>query len=75
MVYISEILEGKVPEGKETDIKGWIHRTRSSGKICFVVVRDSTDTIQVTVRKGNVPDEDFEAAKNALGTAGPKVGK
>jgi len=66
MVYISEILEGHVPEAKETDIRGWIHRTRSSGKICFVVIRDSTDTIQVTVRKGNVPDEDFEAAKNAL---------
>jgi len=66
MVYISEILEGKVPEGTETDIRGWIHRTRSSGKICFVVIRDSTDTIQVTVRKGNIPDEDFEAAKNAL---------
>ena len=66
MVYISEILEGKVPEGTETDIRGWIHRTRSSGKLSFVVIRDSTDIIQVTVRKGNVPDEDFEAAKNAL---------
>jgi asparaginyl-tRNA synthetase len=66
MVYISEIIEGRVPEGTETDIRGWIHRTRSSGKLSFVVIRDSTDTIQVTVRKGNVPDEDFEAAKNAL---------
>jgi asparaginyl-tRNA synthetase len=66
MVYISEIIEGRVPEGTETDIRGWIHRTRSSGKLSFVVIRDSTDIIQVTVRKGNVPDEDFEAAKNAL---------
>jgi len=66
MVYIGEILEGKVDPATEVEIKGWIHRTRSSGKISFVVVRDSTGIIQVTIKKGNVPDEDLEGAKKAL---------
>ena len=31
----------------------------------FAVVRDSTGIIQVTVKKGNLPDADLEAAKSA----------
>lgn len=51
--------------GRSVQLRGWIYRTRSSGGIVFAVMRDSTGIMQVTVKKGNVPDEDFEAALKA----------
>jgi asparaginyl-tRNA synthetase len=43
-------------------LRGWLYRIRSSGGIAFAVVRDETGIIQVAVKKGNVPDEDFQRA-------------
>jgi len=43
-----------------------IYRTRSSGKIAFITVRDSSGIIQITVAKNDVEEKDFEAAKKAL---------
>ena len=48
--------------GKKVQVRGWIYRTRSSGGIVFAVLRDSSGIIQVTVKKGNVPDAEFENA-------------
>jgi asparaginyl-tRNA synthetase len=64
-VHIGQLLAGGFEE-KEAAIRGWIYRTRSSGKLSLVTVRDSTGIIQVTVAKGSVPEGDFEAAKKAL---------
>jgi asparaginyl-tRNA synthetase len=64
-VHIGQLLAGGF-EDREAGIRGWIYRTRSSGKLCFVTVRDSTGVIQVTVAKGSVPEADFEGAKKAL---------
>ena len=50
---------------KKVGIRGWIYRTRCSGGIVFAVLRDSTGIMQVTVKKGNVPDQDFENASKA----------
>jgi asparaginyl-tRNA synthetase len=62
---ISEIFEeNKI--GKTIKIRGWIYRTRSSGNIVFSVIRDSTGILQVTIKKGNLPDDKFENAKKAL---------
>ncbi len=61
-VPIASILAGD-HTGKTIEVRGWIHRIRSSGKIVFAVLRDSSATVQVTVKKGNVPDADFEGAK------------
>ena len=47
---------------QEAEVRGWIYRARSSGAIVFLVLRDSTGIIQVTVKKGNLPDAEFEAA-------------
>src|SRR4030042_4697010 len=62
---IEEIFLGKKTE-KEVDLRGWIYRTRSSGNIVFMVIRDVTGIIQATVKKGNLPDDEFEDAKKAL---------
>ncbi len=64
MVAIRETLS-KDMVGKPVQVRGWIYRTRSSGGIVFAVVRDSTGIVQVTVRKGAVPDPDFAAATDS----------
>ena len=61
---ISEALRKK--EGEEVKIRGWIYRKRSSGKIAFIVVRDSTGIIQTIVEKKNVSSEEFKNARKAL---------
>jgi len=61
---ISEALNEK--EGSKVKIRGWIYRTRSSGKLAFVIVRDSSGIIQVIAEKGKLPDKDFNDAQKAL---------
>ena len=61
---ISKVLAGKC-EGEVT-VRGWIYRTRSSGKLAFIVVRDSTGSIQCTVSKNNVSESSFSDARKAL---------
>jgi asparaginyl-tRNA synthetase len=51
--------------GKTVQVRGWIYRTRSSGGIVFAVLRDHTGVVQVTAKKGNLPDADFESAVKA----------
>jgi asparaginyl-tRNA synthetase len=62
---IDEILKGK-KTGKIVNVRGWIFRTRSSGNIVFTVIRDVNGIIQTTIKKGNLPDKEFEDAKKAL---------
>jgi asparaginyl-tRNA synthetase len=59
---IRDVLAGKYPDGAEIKIGGWVVKTRSSGKIVFSIVRDSTGEIQVTTKKGNVCDDALKAA-------------
>ena len=63
---INDILAGK--SKTSVKIRGWIYRTRSSGKLAFVVVRDSTGVIQCTVSKDKVGESDFDSvnAKDAF---------
>ncbi len=60
-IPIKRIFEGKLAD-QEVSIRGWVWRTRGSGKICFIIVRDSSNRIQVTFEKENNP-EIFELAK------------
>lgn len=53
-------------EGEEVHIRGWIHRTRSSGKLAFIVMRDESKTIQVIAEKSTLSEEDFTNARKAL---------
>ena len=64
-VSIKDILNGKYTN-QEISVRGWIYRTRSSGKIVFATIRDSTGYLQVVVEKVKIPIEDFKAAKKAL---------
>jgi len=62
---IQDILQGH-KTGKNVNLRGWIYRTRSSGNIVFMVVRDATGILQATVKKGNLSDSEFFDAKKAL---------
>jgi len=64
MLKISEIMKDSLVD-KEVETRGWIYRWRESGKIIFIVLRDSTDIIQVIISADNVPPEDFKAAKES----------
>lgn len=61
MQSVKQVLSGDML-GKAVAVRGWVYRIRSSGSIIFAIIRDSTGIIQVTVKKGAVPEPDFEAA-------------
>ncbi len=52
-------------EGKEVALRGWMHRTRSSGNMVFSVMRDPTGIIQVTVKKDKVDEKSWKDATEA----------
>ncbi len=64
-IKITDILNDKKTD-ENVKIRGWIYRTRSSGNIVFIVIRDSTGILQTTIKKGNLSDDEFEDAKKAL---------
>ncbi|MDH5481909.1 MAG: asparagine--tRNA ligase [Candidatus Bathyarchaeota archaeon] len=56
---IRDVLDGKLTE-KEVEIKGWLVNKRSSGGVQFLIIRDGTGTIQVTVHKDEVAQKAFQ---------------
>ncbi|UCE73677.1 MAG: asparagine--tRNA ligase, partial [Methanomassiliicoccales archaeon] len=64
-IPIEEVQSGRLTE-KEVEIRGWIYRSRSSGKIVFALIRDHTGVIQTTVIKNVASDPDFDDAQKAL---------
>lgn len=43
-------------DGKEVVLAGWVHEVRETGKITFLVLRDSTGIVQIIGKKGETPD-------------------
>jgi len=62
---IEDILKGKYTD-QTVHIRGWIYRTRTSGKLIFMVIRDASGILQATIKKGNVSDETFDIASKTL---------
>lgn len=63
-MFVKELLNDTYV-GKEVKTRGWIYRSRGSGGLLFIIVRDSTGIIQMVVEKGKIDDKEFEDAKNA----------
>ena len=63
--WIGDVLSGSLNQ-KEVHLKGWIHRSRGSNAIRFVVLRDSTGTLQCVVKRNKVGDASFEEVASAL---------
>jgi aspartyl-tRNA synthetase len=51
------IKDAKGSVGKEVQVAGWVHEIRDLGKLIFIQLRDRTGIVQVTAKKGVVPDE------------------
>ncbi|RKY25104.1 MAG: asparagine--tRNA ligase, partial [Planctomycetota bacterium] len=51
-------------EGRQAALAGWLYKSRSSGKVQFLIIRDGTGLCQCVVEKGKVPDEIFEKLKH-----------
>ena len=64
-IWIGDVQNGDY-DGQEVALKGWVKRTRGSNKIRFVVLRDSTGTIQCVAKRDVVGDDAFEAIASAL---------
>ncbi|MES2155018.1 MAG: amino acid--tRNA ligase-related protein [bacterium] len=63
---VSDILAGR-KTGQMVRVRGWVHRSRSAGKMAFIVLRDgSGGVVQCTVKTGVADDASLESAKSAL---------
>ena len=51
--------------GTTVRLRGWVLRTRSSGGILFLLLRDRTGIVQVTGRRDELGDDAFTAAEHA----------
>ncbi len=63
--WIGDVRAGS-HDGSEVELKGWVHRTRGSNKIRFLVLRDSTGTVQCVLKRDSLGDECFDSISNAL---------
>jgi len=50
--------------GRRVRLRGWVLRSRSSGGILFLVLRDRTGAVQVTARRDAIGDAAFDAAEH-----------
>ncbi len=64
-VQIGSILSGS-HNNKSVKIRGWVHRSRTSGGMAFIVVRDSTGVMQCAVKKDAVGEKSFADATGAF---------
>ena len=49
--------------GETVSLQGWVSRKTGKGKLQFIQLRDGSGICQAVVFRGNVPDEEFDAAK------------
>ncbi|MHC4745463.1 MAG: asparagine--tRNA ligase, partial [Planctomycetota bacterium] len=60
----TEISQLKNHVEQQVTLAGWLYKSRSSGKVQFLVVRDGTGLCQCIVEKGKIPDEMFDQLKH-----------
>ncbi|TMI48967.1 asparagine--tRNA ligase, partial [Candidatus Bathyarchaeota archaeon] len=58
-VRVQDVLSGSL-DGKEVLVRGWLQNKRSSGGIIFLFIRDGSEVVQCTVRKGEVDAKVFD---------------
>ncbi len=49
--------------GEEVTLAGWLYKSRSSGKVQFLIIRDGTGLCQCIVEKDKIPEELFAQLK------------
>lgn len=62
--YLEDCLK-KDSVGLELKVRGWVHRRRQSGGLIFLIIRDRTDIMQVSIHKDKVSERAWKAAEKA----------
>jgi len=62
--YLEDCLR-KESVGLELKVRGWVYRRRQSGGLIFLVLRDRTEIMQVSVKKDKVSERSWQAAEKA----------
>jgi len=70
--WIGDVQSGQ-HDGDKVELSGWIHRTRGSNRICFIILRDSTGIIQCVIKRDSVTDQIFEQLRETLIEASVKL--
>jgi len=63
--WIGDVRAG-AHDGSEVELKGWVHRARGSKKIWFLVLRDSTGTVQCVIKRDSVGEDCFRSISSAI---------
>lgn len=58
-VDTTDILDGKIEDGAEVALRGWVYTSRSSGGIQFLELRDGKGVIQCTLNKRSIDEDTF----------------
>ncbi len=61
-IYIRDLRHSM--DNSEVELNGWIQEVRKLKKISFLILRDSTGTVQVTLKPENIPDIDIITGVN-----------
>ena len=63
MAELVQITNLKDYVGETVSLQGWVSRKTGKGKLQFIQLRDGSGICQAVVFRGNVSDEEFDAAK------------
>lgn len=63
MSHVVRIADLHHHAGEEVEVQGWVYALTGKGKLQFLQVRDGSGICQAVLFKGNVSEEEFEAAK------------
>jgi len=50
-------------KGKKVLVSGWVHEIRDLGKLKFLILKDKTGIVQITMPKGHVPEKAMKASE------------
>ena len=59
----AEVLAGGA--GERVEVRGWVSRKHTVGGLIFVVLRDGSGHLQVSAKRGTIPEPAFQAAGSA----------
>ncbi len=62
--YVSEVEQKD--EGKLVALAGWVHETRTFGKINFILLRDRSGIMQIILKEGEAPEKLIELSKKLI---------
>ena len=63
--WIGDVRQGQ-HDGQSVELKGWVKRARGNNNIWFVVLRDSTGTLQCVGKRDVLGDEAFDILRSMI---------